>query len=257
MKLSVAVASLLGILVPLAAVETQTWEHSSLADFEKGTFSRLSISSEGRMTLAPAVKEVFDANTTFLWAIARDSRGNIYTGGGALGGAKSKLFTIDPSGRGKQLAELDSLEVQAIAIDQQDRVYAATSPDGKVYRVDANGRAEVFYDPKTKYIWALAFAPSGDLFVATGDQGEIHRVTPSGVGSVFFRTDESHARSMAVEAQGNLIVGTEPGGLVIRITPAGEGFVLYQSAKREVTAVLAAPNGMVYAAAARFPTAAA
>ena len=249
MKLSVAVASLLGTLVPLAAVETQTWEHSSLADFEKGTFSRLSISSDGRMTLAPAVKEVLDANTTFLWAIARDSRGNIYTGGGALGGAKSKLFLIDPAGRGKQLAELDGLEVQAIAIDKQDRVYAATSPDGKVYRVDANGRADVFYDPKTKYIWALAFAPSGDLFVATGDQGEIHRVTPAGVGSVFFRTEESHARSMAVEAQGNLIVGTEPGGLVIRITPAGEGFVLYQSAKREVTAVLAAPNGMVYAAA--------
>ena len=99
------------------------------------------------------------------------------------------------------------MAIQAIAIDRQDRVYAATSPDGKVYRVDASGKAEVFYDPHAKYIWALAFSKSGDLFVATGDQGEIHRVTASGAGSVFFRTEETHARSLAIDANDNLIVG--------------------------------------------------
>ena len=87
------------LALPLVAVETQTWEHSSLTDFEKGTFTRVSISSEGRMTLAPTAKELFDANTSFLWTIARDSKGNIYTGGGALGGSKAKLFLIDPQGR--------------------------------------------------------------------------------------------------------------------------------------------------------------
>ena len=83
------------------------------------------------------------------------------------------------------------MAIQAIAIDKQDRVYAATSPDGKVYRVDASGKAEVFYDPKTKYIWALAFAKNGDLFVATGDQGEIHRVTPGGRGFGVFQDRRS------------------------------------------------------------------
>ena len=113
--------------------------------------------------------------------------------------------------------------MQAIAIDRQDRVYAATSPDGKVYRVDATGKAEVFYDPKTKYIWALAFAKNGDLYVATGDRGEIHRVTPAGAGSVFFRTEEAHARSMTMDAADNLIVGTEPSGLIMRVSPDGSG----------------------------------
>ena len=54
-------------------------------------------------------------------------------------------------------------------MDSKDRVYAATSPDGKVYRISAAGKPEVFYDPKTKYIWALAFDGQGDLLVATGD----------------------------------------------------------------------------------------
>jgi hypothetical protein len=118
------------------------------------------------------------------------------------------------------VAEVDALEIHAIAVDSKDRVYFGTAPDGKVYRVTGNGKPEVFYDPKAKYIWALAFNSKGDLLVATGGvpngQGEIHKVTPDGKGSVFFKSDETHVRSMAIDANDNLIVGTEPGGLVLR-----------------------------------------
>jgi sugar lactone lactonase YvrE len=233
----------------LCAVDTKTWQQAEMADFEKGTLTRLSLASDGRLALAPVVKEIFDPSVAFLWAVARDSKGNLYAGGGGLGGTKTKLFMVDPSGKSKTLAELEGIAIQAIAIDSHDRVYAATSPDGKVYRIETQtGKSEVFYDPKQKYIWALGFSRSGDLFVATGDQGEIHRVTSAGAGSVFFKTEETHARSMAIDPNGNLIVGTDPGGLILRITPAGEGFVLYQAPKREITAVAAAPDGTIYAA---------
>ncbi len=261
MQFSRVVAAFLCILAPLGAVETRTWEQSEQADFERGTLNKLSLSSEGRLMPAPAVKEIYDAATTFLWSIARDSKGNVYAGGGGVGGSKAKLVQIDAAGKSKVLAQFDELAVQAVAVDRQDRVYAATSPDGKVYRVDASGKSEVFYDPKTKYIWALAFSKNGDLFVATGDQGEIHRVTPAGAGSVFYRTEEAHARSLAIDANDNLIVGTEPSGLILRISPAGQGFVLYEASKREITAVAVASNGMIFAAgtgnrtAARAPAA--
>jgi sugar lactone lactonase YvrE len=232
----------------LLAVETKTWTQTEMADFEKGTLTGLSLSSEGRLTLAPVVKQIFDGSVSFLWAVARDSKGNVYAGGGGLGSTKAKLFAVDPQGKVKTLAELDGLSIQAIAIDSTDRVYAATSPDGKVYRVDAAGKADVFYDPKAKYIWALTFDRTGNLYVATGDQGEIHRVTPAGAGSVFFRTEETHARSLAVDASGNLIVGTDPDGLILRVTPAGQGFVIYQAAKREITSVAVATDGSIYAA---------
>jgi hypothetical protein len=250
MQSSRVLTAFLCILAPLLAVETRTWDQSEQADFERGTLTRLSLSSEGRLMPAPVVKELFDASATFLWTVARDSKGNIYAGGGGVGGSKAKLIQIDPGGNAKTLAELEGLAIQAIAIDRQDRVYAATSPDGKVYRVDAaSGKADVFYDPKTKYIWSLAFAKSGDLFVATGDQGEIHRVTPAGAGSVFYKTEEAHARSLAMDANDNLIAGTEPSGLILRISPAGQGFVLYEAPKREITALAVASNGMIYASA--------
>ncbi|HEY6346859.1 MAG TPA: hypothetical protein VIY49_35655 [Bryobacteraceae bacterium] len=247
MKIFLTGAALLAASVAAFAVETKWWQQSG-DDFQKGSLTRLSLSSDGKLTLAPAVKEVFDASTAFLWAVARDSKGNVYAGGGGLGSSKAKLFVVDPQGKEKMLAELDGIAIQAIAVDASDRVYAATSPDGKVYRVDSSGKAEVFYDPKAKYIWALAFNRAGDLYVATGDEGEIHRVSPKGDGSVFFRTEEAHARSLAVDSSSNLIVGTDPSGLVLRITPAGQGFVLYEAPKREITAVAVTPDGGIYAA---------
>lgn len=230
------------------AVETKTWTQADMASFDKGSLTGLSISSEGKLTLAPAVKEVFDASAAFLWAVARDSKGNLYAGGGGLGASTAKLFAVDPKGTVKTLAELDGIAIQAIAVDAMDRVYAATSPDGKVYRVSAAGKAEVFYDPKAKYIWAMAFDKAGNLYVATGDQGEIHKVTPAGAGSVFFKTEETHARSLAVDANGNLIVGTDPSGLILRVSPTGQGFVLYQAPKREITTVAVGGDGTIYAA---------
>ena len=88
---------------------------------------------------------------------ARFQRQPLRRAAAAWADPKPSSFGSMPPGAARLLAELDGIAVQAIAIDQQDRVYAATSPDGKVYRVDAAGKADVFYDPKTKYIWAWRF----------------------------------------------------------------------------------------------------
>ncbi|HUQ93614.1 MAG TPA: hypothetical protein VM120_18175 [Bryobacteraceae bacterium] len=238
----------LALAVSATAVETRFWQQYEAADYDKATLKKLSLRSDGQLTLAPVFKEIFDTSTAYVWAVAEDSKGNVYAGGGAPGSSTAKLFAIDAAGKGKVLAELSGLEIHAISIDKRDRVYAATSPDGKVYRVDANGKAEVFYDPKAKYIWTMAFDSKGNLFIATGDDGKVHRVAPDGSGSVFFKTDETHARSLAIDAKDNLIVGTEPGGLILRISPTGDGFVLHQANKREITAVAVAKNGAIYAA---------
>ena len=230
------------------AVETKTWTENDQADFEKGTLTKLSLRNDGRLTLAPAFKEIVDTSMPYLWALARDSKGNLYAGGGGPGGTQAKLFVIDAAGKSKVLAELPGMEIHSVVVNAHDQVFAATAPDGKVYRIGSDGKPDVFYDPHAKYIWAMAFNSKGELFVATGDEGEIHKVAADGKGAVFFRTEETHARSMAIDGQDNLIVGTEPSGLIVRISTKAEGFVLYQAAKREITAVAVAPDGAIYAA---------
>lgn len=230
------------------AVETKYWQQGDRSDFEKGSLTHLSLRSDGRLLLAPEFPEIFDSSTPYLWAIAADSKGNLYTAGGGSGSGSTKLFVIDPSGKSRTFAELDGLEIHALVVDSKDQVYAATDPDGKIYKIGSNGKPQLFFDPHQKYIWAMAFNSKGDLFVATGDQGEIYRVTPAGSGSLFYKTEETHARSLLIDAQDNLIAGTEPGGLIVRISPAGQGFVLYQAPKREITSVAISKDGAIYAA---------
>jgi WD40 repeat protein len=229
----------------LSGSQTRTWTLGDFADFEKGVLKNVSVRSDGLLTLAPKSKELFDTATAYLWALAHDSKGNLYAGGGTT----AKVYRVPPDGKGKLLADLGPVEIHGIAVDSRDRLYVATSPDGKVHRITGNNKPEVFYDPKAKYIWTIQFDSKGDLYVATGDDGAIHRVNQDGKGTVFFKTDQTHVRSLAFDASGNVIAGTEPGGLVLRVSPAGEGFVLYQMAKREVTAVAVARDGSIYAAA--------
>ncbi|MBV8706764.1 MAG: hypothetical protein JO028_06225 [Acidobacteriaceae bacterium] len=230
------------------AVETHIWDQSDPADFARGTAKKLSVRSDGHLTLAPVSRELDSTSIPYLWVIAQDSKGTVYYAGGAPTGATTKIFALPHGGKGRVFAEVTGLEVHALAVDSQDRLYAAVLPDAKIYRIDSSGKPQLFFDPKCKYIWSMAFDRTGALFVATGDAGLIYRVTPDGKGVKFFDSQETHVRSMAFAQDGNLIVGTEPSGLVLRITPEGESFVLYQTNKREVTAV-AERNGLIYAAA--------
>jgi len=129
------------------AVETRFWQQGDRTDFEKGTLTHLSLRSDGRLYLAHEFPEIFDSSTPYLWAIAADSKGNIYTAGGGNGSGSAKLFVIDAAGKSRTFAELEGLEIHALAIDSKDQVYAATDPDGKIYKIAPGGKPAVFFDP--------------------------------------------------------------------------------------------------------------
>src|ERR1035438_5591580 len=133
-----------GALVAAACVaafagQTQIWTQGEYADFERGVIRNLSMRSDGLLSLAPHSRELFDTSAAYLWALAQDSKGNLYT----AGGTGSRLFRIPPGGAGKMVAEVDALEIHAIAVDSKDRVYFGTAPDGKVYRLSGSGEREV------------------------------------------------------------------------------------------------------------------
>lgn len=81
MQISRVFLALFCAAVAVRAVDTRLWQEAEMTDFEKGSLTRLSVASDGRLSLAPVVKELFDPSVTFLWAVARDSKGNVYAGG--------------------------------------------------------------------------------------------------------------------------------------------------------------------------------
>jgi sugar lactone lactonase YvrE len=232
------------LAIPLLAVTPQFWEIRTYDDFRRGKLTNVSLTSDSGLVLAPRLDTVFNTEQTFVWSAVADSKANVYLGTGHDG----KIFRVDPSGRGEMIADLNELDVLALAIDSKDVLYAGTSPDGKVYKIEPGQTAQEFYDPDVKYIWSLAFDRQGRLLVATGDQGVIYRVTPDGRGESFYDTDETHVVAMVVDRDGNVIAGGDPKGYVYRISPEGKAFVLYDSGMREVHAIALGPNGTIYAA---------
>ncbi len=231
----------------LSAVETKNWIQGEAGDFEKGNLKRLALRNDGRLSLAPTMVELFDAQTPYLWTIVEDSKGTLYSAGGGPGTEGAKLVAVDAAGKGRVVAEFEGGSIYALAMNAKDELFAAVSPNGRVYKI-TSGKPVLFYDSKQTYIWSMVFDRQGNLLLATGDQGEIHKVDANGSGKLFFKSDESHARSMAIDRKGNVIVGTEPGGLVLRVATDGTGFVIYQSQKREITALAVGPNDEIYAA---------
>lgn len=230
---------------------TRTWEQSKFDELIKGTTHGVAIRSQGGLELAPAFKALNTTPSTYIWAIASDSAGNVY----AAAGSPARVYRVTPDGKSTTIFEAQELQVQALVAGNHGELYAATAPDGKVYRIepkaakaDGSWNSSVFFDPKTKYIWALLLDGNGNLYVATGDQGEIFRVNSRGEGARFFKSDEVHIRALALDPSGNLVAGSDGSGLIYRITPKGEGFVLYSAPKKEITALAVDHAGNIYAA---------
>ena len=245
MRYSARTAAVAAALAAYAfASGTQAWEMSSYSDFVRGRFDGISLSREGRLSLAPKMETVFTSDQPVIWSVAEAPDGTLYAGTGHRG----RVYRIDRAGKGTLLWTAEQPEVFAVAVDRSGAVYAGTSPDGKVYRIE-NGKATEYFAPRTRYIWSLAAGSDGALYVGTGDQGKVFRVTGAGRGELYYDTGQSHITGLAVDSQGRVLAGTEPNGILYRISAKDKAFVLYDASLPEIRAIVPMPDGTVYAAA--------
>ncbi len=230
----------------LMAVTPQFWENFTQDDLLKGTLTRVSLGTEGKLFLAPAYDLFFDTSQPYIFSMVRDSAGNIYLGTGHEG----KVFRVDPQGKGSVYFQTKELDVFALALDAANTLYVGTSPDGKVYKVTGPNQSTEFCNPEDKYIWSLLFDDAGNLYVGTGGKGMILTVNRAGAKSTFYKPDDTNVMCLVRESNGNLLAGTSPGGLVIEVNPQGKGFTLLDTALEEIRALALDRFGTIYAAAA-------
>ena len=254
---------------------TRLWTESRFEELERGTPNGVAITSDGHLVPGPESRAIFATPSTYVWSVAADRDGNAYL----ATGTPATVLRVSPEGKTTTLFTTRDMSVQVVRAGPDGAVYAATLPSGKVYKLDPRGEnkneetATVVFDPagtqeKPKYVWDLAFDARGQLYVATGAPAAIYRVAggtsvaSSGTGalqrarspeipskaSLFFKSDEEHIRCLAFDKSGNLIAGSDGTGLIYRIDPEGKAFVLYDAPKKEITSVVAAPDGSIYAA---------
>ncbi|MFZ2639730.1 MAG: hypothetical protein WA117_01995 [Verrucomicrobiia bacterium] len=239
--LVIASLSVMAASVALA-VEAQKFIKDTYEEFAKGETRGMSISEKGELRLAPAVKKMCDVSLPIVWSAVRDSKGNVY-----LGGGEGKVVRVGGDGKAAVFFTAKELEIRALAVDKKGDVYAASSPDGKVYRITSDGKSSVFYDPPGKYIWALAFDSTGHLFVACGGKAAIYKVAPAGVAERYFASDETNIVSLGFDKAGRLLAGSHPGGYLYRFDGPDKAFVVCAPALKEMKAIAGDGEGNIYA----------
>lgn len=217
---------------------------SSYAEFLKGEFRGVSLTSDGKLVLAPALVQKANTGEAFVYSAVQDGMGGLFFGTGNNG----KIFRFSDSSGAEEWAKLEEAGVYALAVDASNRIYAGTGPDGKVYRFDRDGKAEIFFDPSDKYIWDLAVDSQNNLYVATGPRGVIYKVDSQGEGNSFFDSEDTHIVELEWDFDNNLLAGSASEGLLYRISSAGKASVLYDSALEEVKAITVDRYGNVFGA---------
>ena len=109
----------LTLLLPWVAMASSTaaWEMGSWSDFIRGRFQGISLSREGRLSLAPKVETVFSSDQPVIWAVAEAPDGTLY----AATGNRGRVYRIGRGGASSLLWTADQPEVFAIAMDMTAR----------------------------------------------------------------------------------------------------------------------------------------
>jgi sugar lactone lactonase YvrE len=243
--LSLVFALALG-LVSTQAASTSFWLVSTQTDFLKGEVEQLTVDTDGRVMLGPAIETISQTSTPAVWRIALDTNGNVWAGTGNEG----KVLKVDRSGKTTTVFDATELEVHALAAGPNGTMFVGSSPDGRIYKITPDGKTAPFFDPDDKYIWSLLVAPDGTLYAGTGEKGRIYKISPDGKGALFFETGTTHVTTLAWDAtKGALLVGTSSPGRVLRVDATGKGFVLLESSYKEVRAIRQSSAGTMYVTA--------
>ncbi|MGO9242064.1 MAG: hypothetical protein ACLQBJ_14775 [Bryobacteraceae bacterium] len=225
------------------------WESNSWPDFLKGRFSGISLTRDGRLTLAPRLELLATTEEGAVWAVVRASDGALWFATGHRGRLYRLAAGAAADARPQPVWIAQQPEIFALAAAPGGAVFAATSPGGDIWRVDAAGKAEQWFSTKSKYVWSLAVAADGALFAGSGDDGRVWRVNTRGQGGVWYETGQSHVTCLAFDNAGALLAGSEPNGNLYRISAQNRASVLLHATLPEIRDVLALSDGSVLAAA--------
>ncbi len=257
----------------LFAVSTRITTHQTAEQFLKGETENVIVDSEGLFHLARK-NEVTDLESyTNIWVINTVIAGpddSFYLGtspnGIILQYKDEKLTPVYPQDAKLETEDNHTTETQAVPTNEH--VFAMSlQKDGSLLAAvsGSNPRLIEIKNGKTKvtrtfeditYVFAMTTAPDGSLLLAAGPEGRILKMTdPASHPKTVFASEDNNFLSLAMGDE-FLYAGTDQRGLVYKINlDTGQAMVLFDAPQEEITALVLAQNGALYAAATSAATA--
>jgi hypothetical protein len=238
------VGLLVGLLSASPSPAIQLRAHSATVDeLRKGTLAGVSVSSRGRLALAPVPERLGDSaipgGAAHVWAIASDTAGNVFLGTGPDG----RILRLGAGGAEKLVFTVDDPIVTALAFTPGGDLLAGTGPGGKIWRVRPDGTGSVWCETGERYVWSLLVAPDGAVFAGTGEEGVVLRIDRAGTATPLFDSEDAHIVQLARSADGALLAAGAGRGLVYRIGLDGHATVLYDDDLPEIADLAVQQDG--------------
>ena len=227
------------------AVTPIIWKDNTQGTFQKGKPENVTITSDGKLKIAPDFDEVADMGQEHVWCLAYGKDGMLYVGTGNEG----KVFKVSPGGEAVLVFDSPEVGIHSLAVDSEGNVYAGSSPDGIVYRIGPDGEASTFCSTGETYIWALVLGSKGELFAGTGGGGKVIRISKDGKVEDVYDPPDGHVMCLISDGNGWLYAGTEGDGVVYRISEDGDVRVLFDADEKEIHSLALGDGGILYAGA--------
>ncbi len=244
LALSAALFFLLVLTAAAWAVSTSYWEVQRPEQFSQGEPDGISIHSDGKVTLAPAVERLAETGESFVWSLAVGSDGAFYAGTGNNG----KIIRISGGQQETVWQDDEELEILSLIAGPDGRLYAGTSPGGKILRISPPGKSTLFFETGEQHVWSLAFDDGGRLYAGTGTEGKVFRISGEGQGELLYDTREANITALVWHGK-HLFAGGSGSGLIYRFDLQGEGMMVFDAEEEEICGLVFGDDGQLYAAA--------
>ncbi len=237
------------VALPALAVTTATFKISTFEQLDKGEPRGTVISSEGEVTAGRGVKRL-KAKAAMVWSTARGPGDTVYFGTGDRG----RVLAVKGD-RVRQLADLDTVLITALAVGPRGEVYAATMPGARVVQINPRtGKAKQLVDLPAEHIWDMVYdARTRRIFVASGAPGKIFTIqTRDWSWGTYFDPKEKHLLSLEPEPKGNWLVGSADKAILYRVTNLNAAVALHDFDATELRDITRAADGSIYIGVNKF-----
>jgi hypothetical protein len=223
-----------------SATETRRWVVDAADELLKGRGEGVAVAAEGRLERVDSWSAAVSFDEPMVVAGARLADGSLVVGTGH----PAHLYRVQGN-RKDLLTSIPGEQVSAILVTDKDEVLVASVPTGALYRWSENRLEEVARLGEGA-IWDLALF-NGQVVAAAGTPASLYRLGKRGLER-WLELPDAHARCLEPGSE-SLLVGTSGKGLILSVQPSGRMTLMVDSPFTEISDLVAAPDGSVWATA--------